>query len=70
MTENQINYQTERSGVLHFNLHGLLAKHKPPTILHELATLLHLAGWNETVRILEDATQAADDEETRGARYE
>ncbi len=66
--------ENERSaiatGVLHVQLNTLLKRHKPPTIIDTLASLLHEAGWEIVVELLESATQAAADEEMGGAQYE
>jgi hypothetical protein len=66
--------ENERSaiatGVLHIHLDALLKRHKPPTVLDTLASLLHEAGWEIVVSALESATQAAADEEMGGAQYE
>ncbi len=68
MPENSTN--AIATGVLHIHLDALLKRHKPPTIIDTLASLLHEAGWEIVVSALEAATQAATDEEMGGAQYE
>ncbi len=58
------------TGVLHVQLNTLLKRHKPPTVIDTLASLLHEAGWEIVVSALEAATQAPVDEEMAGAQYE
>jgi hypothetical protein len=66
--------ENERSaiatGVLHVQLNTLLKRHKPPTVIDTLASLLHEAGWEIVTTSLEKATEAATDEEMGGAQYE